>query len=983
MKSNFIILIIGLGACSSSEEGVKIINSDPTATITSHSSNAEFFEGDEITLVGLVSDANHSNAQLKVRWNTDVRTLCEEQEPDIDGTTSCRIDLEAGETQIKLQVQDPESAAAIAKIDISVIPTDSPNVTILSPVVDGTYYSDQLILFQALIEDSEDESSELMYQWESNIDGVLPITTPPDTDGSIEGYVNLSAGQHALSLRVEDSTGKITTESIAVTVGGANTPPLCSIESPVTGSAYVLGQSINFVGMATDEDINNSVLQASWSSNIDGVFDSTPPFTDGSLTVSTSSLSAGTHTITLRIEDEVNEICTSGVQIDIGTPPAITITTPIQSTIYDINDPILFSAEVTDQEDLESDIALSWYSDIDGEFSTQGSDSNGNISFSVSSLSAGTHNLLVTATDSTGLTASTSLVLQINTPPQAPNVTISPTTPYTTDGLVAIASSVADADGDAISYSYEWFQNSILTTHILSTIPDTETSAGEVWTVRVTPNDGYSDGPPTEVSTTIENTLPQISSVTINPSTVYNDTVLTCSATATDADQAITPNYEWIVGTNTYVGSSLDLTTTNTIPNDTITCTATAEDSTGATDSANASITIDNRSPSITSASLSSSPVYTNSILSCSATVSDDDGETASMSYTWSAGGQDIGTGDSIMLDSAMVSVSDTLTCTIIAQDGYGGQDTTTVSATIENTEPTIQNITLSPSSPSVSDTVVCSALASDIDGDTPSLQFVWDNLTTGISYTSTTTSATSVSLELASVTIAIDDILSCTINATDADGGITSTSTSTQIINTGPTFDTDASISPSTGVYTGTLLSCSSSASDPDDGTLSPTYEWFVGTSSLATGSTYTILANDTNVGETITCVATAHDSSGEVATSNASVIIENTAPVFTSTTILYTTAYNDDVLTCSGLFTDPDESLSVSYEWSTQSVIIGSTNTLDLSTTSVLPSETITCSVSVTDTQGATDNDSATLSILNRTPDTPTLFITPTNPT
>ena len=78
-------------------------------------------------------------------------------------------------------------------------PTDSPRVQILSPVVDGTYYSDQLISFQAIIEDSEDESNDLLYQWESSLDGVLPITTPPDTDIRIEGYVNLSAGQHALS----------------------------------------------------------------------------------------------------------------------------------------------------------------------------------------------------------------------------------------------------------------------------------------------------------------------------------------------------------------------------------------------------------------------------------------------------------------------------------------------------------------------------------------------------------------------------------------------------------------------------------------------------------------------------------------------------------------------------------------------------------------------------------------------------------------
>ena len=157
MNNYFITLILGLCACSTSEEGVKIINSDPTATITSHSSGAEFFEGEEVTLVGLVSDANHSNDQLAVRWTSDIRTLCEDQEPDLDGTSSCRIALENEETKVKLQVQDPESAAAIAEIEVSVIPTDSPNVQILSPVVDGTYYSNQLISFQAIIEDSEDD----------------------------------------------------------------------------------------------------------------------------------------------------------------------------------------------------------------------------------------------------------------------------------------------------------------------------------------------------------------------------------------------------------------------------------------------------------------------------------------------------------------------------------------------------------------------------------------------------------------------------------------------------------------------------------------------------------------------------------------------------------------------------------------------------------------------------------------------------------
>ena len=36
-------------------------------------------------------------------------------------------------------------------------------------------------------------------------------------------------------------------------------------------------------------------------------------------------------------------------------------------------------------------------------------------------------------------------------------------------------------------------------------------------------------------------------------------------------------------------------------------------------------------------------------------------------------------------------------------------------------------------------------------------------------------------------------------------------------------------------------------------DGVLTPTYEWTVGTTSIGTGSTYTVSSADTNVGATI----------------------------------------------------------------------------------------------------------------------------------
>ena len=63
----------------------------------------------------------------------------------------------------------------------------------------------------------------------------------------------------------------------------------------------------------------------------------------------------------------------------------------------------------------------------------------------------------------------------------------------------------------------------------------------------------------TEESITVPNSAPSITSVSISPNTsIYNDSMLTCTATVTDPDgETLTPTYEWTAGTN-----SLGTTTT-------------------------------------------------------------------------------------------------------------------------------------------------------------------------------------------------------------------------------------------------------------------------------------------------------------------------------------------------------------------------------------------------------------------------------------
>ena len=46
------------------------------------------------------------------------------------------------------------------------------------------------------------------WRCESDIDGVLPVTETPDSNGSVDGAVYLTEGEHYIRLNVADQTGK-------------------------------------------------------------------------------------------------------------------------------------------------------------------------------------------------------------------------------------------------------------------------------------------------------------------------------------------------------------------------------------------------------------------------------------------------------------------------------------------------------------------------------------------------------------------------------------------------------------------------------------------------------------------------------------------------------------------------------------------------------------------------------------------------------
>jgi len=103
----------------------------------------------------------------------------------------------------------------------------------------------------------------------------------------------------------------------------------------------------------------------------------------------------------------------------------------------------------------------------------------------------------------------------LNSAPTAPIASIIPEDPYMLDDLKCqVVTPSADADGDVITYTYEWYRDlgegfvlqpglTTVTMELSASVATEYTLAGESWKCVVTPDDGIEDGPTAQDEVTI------------------------------------------------------------------------------------------------------------------------------------------------------------------------------------------------------------------------------------------------------------------------------------------------------------------------------------------------------------------------------------------------------------------------------------------------------------------------------------------------
>ena len=250
-----------------------------------------------------------------------------------------------------------------------------PSVEITDPLDGELFDLGEPIHFEALVGDSQDDSTDLGILWESSIDG--PLDDDPADSGGLVLFDSsiLTSGLHTISLQVTDYNEESATTSVTIQVGGdgpeAEDAPMILIEGPMEGEEFLQSEAVTVIAQVQDNEQPWETIQTSIISSRDGQLWSGLPDESGIIQVD-AILSAGSHTITVKAIDDDSNQSTESVAIMVlsDSRPGVLITTPGAGDWFWNSDLIHFEAEVTDDFTHPQDLDIRWISEIDGIFGT-------------------------------------------------------------------------------------------------------------------------------------------------------------------------------------------------------------------------------------------------------------------------------------------------------------------------------------------------------------------------------------------------------------------------------------------------------------------------------------------------------------------------------------------------------------------------------------------------------------------------------------
>jgi hypothetical protein len=401
----------------------------------------------------------------------------------------------AGDT-VTCAVTPHDGSDSGAAVSDSLVVSNTPPVlasVVLSP--DPAYTSDTMLCSPGLVTDVDGDATTTSYTW--TVDGVDPGVT-----GTTLGSFFFTRGQtvrcHGTPNDGSDDGATVSSDSVTI---DNTAPALGSVTitpDPATSSDTL---SCGYAGF-TDADGDADASTIEWSAG------SASLGTGSTLATGFARGDSVTCTVTPFDGSDAGTPLSDSVTID-NSPPWVSSVGLSPSAVY-TDDSVSAVVSATDADGDAVILSYDWY--VDGSLTAA----------TGSSLSGVSHfdkhqiiHVEVTPSDASasGAAVASASVTVLNTPPEAPTVSIAPTEPVEAADDLVCGVDVAswDADGDSVSYGFTWAVDGAAyspgasadtadtgagwlgpsaTTWPDDTVPAEDTIAAELWSCTVTPDDG-------------------------------------------------------------------------------------------------------------------------------------------------------------------------------------------------------------------------------------------------------------------------------------------------------------------------------------------------------------------------------------------------------------------------------------------------------------------------------------------------------------
>jgi hypothetical protein len=491
-----------------------------------------------------------------------------------------------------------------------------------------------------------------------------------------------------------------------------------------------------------------------------------------------------------------------------------------------------------------------------------------------------------------GATASATVTI-LNTPPPAPTVVVEPASPRIVDtARVKVTKQPADADGDAVTYSYGYSVNgrALDLPAASGVVPPGVLRKHQTVLIEVTAHDDEASGGKTKGELKVANTPPVAPVLTLESYTVPTDATIApkVAVPAKDADgDTVRLKYRWLKNGRParLPESRASLEPKLTRKGETWTLDVVPNDGSADGEPTRIAVRIVNSAPTRPGIRISHTEptVRDRVIVKITSASSDKDGDRLRYRFRWFRNGSPM-TGwkeTKASLEPGEAKKGEAWRVEVCAYDGESEGDAAVAYLQVRNHAPDRPAVALRASRGRTADNLLCERVtpASDPDGDTLTYRTTW----------TVDGKPAPLSLDLSTLPAAMTrkgQTWSCAVEAYDGQATSARATSSPQTIGNTPPLAPTVSITPASPATDADLVcQLDKPSTDADLDTITYSYSWRVNgkrfTPSRAPGVPANVVpASQTRRGQKWECNVTPHDDQSRGRPARAAVTVQNSTP-------------------------------------------------------------------------------------------------------